>query len=122
MIFLAFIKSLEAQGWDADTQLEHPELTMGLPLEDLDATPEMRDDIMKQQMKESAESKRALIVKVSHVGGHKYAGNCIVSPTFLSARIPSYLRVLHYPGTPKAILILIQTEAWFLTVSQSSVS
>ncbi|KAF9057363.1 Sucrase/ferredoxin-like-domain-containing protein [Panaeolus papilionaceus] len=74
----AFIKSLEAQGWDADTQLEHPELTMGLPLEDLDATPEMRDDIMKQQMKESAESKRALIVKVSHVGGHKYAGNCII--------------------------------------------
>ncbi|PPQ74734.1 hypothetical protein CVT24_003862 [Panaeolus cyanescens] len=74
----AFIKSLEAQGWDADTQLEHPELTMGLPLEDLDATPEMREDIMKQQMKESAESKRALIVKVSHVGGHKYAGNCII--------------------------------------------
>ncbi|KAJ3500059.1 hypothetical protein NLJ89_g9958 [Agrocybe chaxingu] len=74
----AFIRSLEAQGWDADTQLEHPELTMGIPLEDLNVTAEERYENISSQLKESSESKRALIVKVSHVGGHKYAGNCII--------------------------------------------
>ncbi|PPQ95474.1 hypothetical protein CVT26_008502 [Gymnopilus dilepis] len=74
----AFIKSLEAQGWDADTQLEHPQLTFGLPLEDLNVTPEERHENIQEQLKQSSESKRALIVKVSHVGGHKYAGNCII--------------------------------------------
>lgn len=77
-VFQAFIKSLEAQGWDADTQLEHPQLTFGLPLEDLNVTPEERHENIMEQLKQSSESKRALIVKVSHVGGHKYAGNCIV--------------------------------------------
>lgn len=76
---LAFIKQLEAQGWDADTQMEYPSLTMGLPLEDLNVTPEERAETIAEQLKQSAESKRALIVKVSHIGGHKYAGNCIVS-------------------------------------------
>ncbi|KAF8974602.1 Sucrase/ferredoxin-like-domain-containing protein [Flammula alnicola] len=74
----ALIKSLEAHGWDADTQLEHPSLTMGPPLEDLNVTPEERDENISEQLKQSADSKRALIVKVSHVGGHKYAGNCII--------------------------------------------
>ncbi|KAF8204938.1 Sucrase/ferredoxin-like-domain-containing protein [Pholiota molesta] len=74
----ALIKSLEAHGWDADTQVEHPSLTMGLPLEDLNVTPEERDENVAEQLKQSADSKRALIVKVSHVGGHKYAGNCII--------------------------------------------
>ena len=81
-IIIALIKSLEAHGWDADTQVEHPSLTMGLPLEDLNVTPEERDENIAEQLKQSAESKRALIVKVSHVGGHKYAGNCIVSLLF----------------------------------------
>ena len=67
------------QGWDADTQLEHPSLSMGIPLEDLDVTPEEREENILSQLKESADMKRALILKVSHTGGHKYAGNCIVS-------------------------------------------
>lgn len=75
----AFIKSLETQGWDADTQLEHPSLSMGAPLEDLNVTPEEREENIASQLKESADVKRALILKVSHIGGHKYAGNCIVS-------------------------------------------
>ncbi|KAG2013927.1 hypothetical protein CC2G_010789 [Coprinopsis cinerea AmutBmut pab1-1] len=86
----AFIKSLEAQGWDADTEIEHPSLTMGPPLEDLPVTPEEREENIAAQLRESADSKRALIVKVSHVGGHKYAGNCIVSvplDTFLTLSI-----------------------------------
>lgn len=52
---------------------------MGLPLEDLNVTPEERDENLESQLKQSLESKRALIVKVSHIGGHKYAGNAIVS-------------------------------------------
>lgn len=67
------------QGWDADTQLEHPSLSMGIPLEDLDVTPDKREENISSQLKESADVKRALILKVSHTGGHKYAGNCIVS-------------------------------------------
>lgn len=59
--------------------MEYPSLTMGLPLEDLNVTPEERAENIAEQLKQSAESKRALIVKVSHIGGHKYAGNCIVS-------------------------------------------
>jgi hypothetical protein len=69
---------LEHYGWDADTQLECPSYTYGSPLEDLAATVEEREEIIQTQLKESAVSKRALIVKVSHIGGHKYAGNCIV--------------------------------------------
>ncbi|KAH9482609.1 Altered inheritance of mitochondria protein 32 [Psilocybe cubensis] len=78
VILLSFIKSLEAHGWDADTQLEHPQLTMGLPLEDLNVTPEERDENVEAQLKQSLDSKRALILKVSHIGGHKYAGNAII--------------------------------------------
>ena len=52
---------------------------MGLPLEDLNVSPEERDENITDQLKQSQESKRVLIVKVSHVGGHKYTGNCIVS-------------------------------------------
>jgi hypothetical protein len=67
------------QGWDADTHLEHPSLSMGVPLEDLDVTLKEREENISSQLKQSADSKRALILKVSHTGGHKYAGNCIVS-------------------------------------------
>ena len=34
----------------------------------------------------SAEHKRCLILKNSHIGGHKFAGNVIVSGDFLQAR------------------------------------
>lgn len=74
----ALIRSLEHHGWDADTQIESPSYTYGSPLEDLALTAEAREEIIKTQLKESAISKRALIVKVSHIGGHKYAGNCII--------------------------------------------
>ena len=51
---------------------------MGPPLEDQLVSEDLREQNMAAQLKESTDSKRALIVKVSHVGGHKYAGNCIV--------------------------------------------
>lgn len=82
----ALIRSLEHHGWDADTQIECPSYTYGSPLEDLTLTAEQREEIIQTQLKESAISKRALIVKVSHIGGHKYAGNCIVWLFFFSVR------------------------------------
>lgn len=89
----AFIKSLETQGWDVDTQLEHPSLSMGPPFEDLNVIPEEREENIASQLKESADAKRALILKVSHIGGHKYAGNCIVSCLLHSNFIFSWLLI-----------------------------
>lgn len=83
---IALIRCLEHHGWGADTQLEHPSYTYGSPLEDLATTAEEREQIIQSQLRDSAESKRALIIKVSHVGGHKYAGNCIVR--FFSHLLP----------------------------------
>ena len=51
---------------------------MGPPLEEMDVTPEEREENIASHLRDSTESKRALIIKTSHVGGHKYAGNCIV--------------------------------------------
>ena len=72
----AFIKALESREWDADTHLEHP---LSFPLEDSNATPEERENTIVQELQASTSSKRVLIVKVSHIGGHKYAGNVIVN-------------------------------------------
>ena len=74
--------ALEREGWEVNTQLEDPNM-WGPPLEDLAArTPEERvKEVMKQlkaQDAQTAETKRALILRCSHIGGHKFAGNCIV--------------------------------------------
>ncbi|KAF9008704.1 Sucrase/ferredoxin-like-domain-containing protein [Cyathus striatus] len=74
----AFIQSLAGQGWHAEVQLEHPSITFGSPLEDLNCSQEELQETVNGQLKHSAEAKRALIIMTSHVGGHKYAGNCII--------------------------------------------
>ena len=51
---------------------------MGLPLEELQGTPEETEQHIAKELQSSAKEKRALILKTSHIGGHKYAGNCIV--------------------------------------------
>ena len=50
-----------------------------IPKSNVDTENAARKTTIAHQLKESASSKRALIVKVSHIGGHKYAGNAIVS-------------------------------------------
>lgn len=72
---------------------------MGLPLEDLNVTPEEREENISSQLKESADVKRALILKVSHTGGHKYAGNCIVS-YLLQSKVQHDGYSPKYPGYP----------------------
>ena len=61
---LGFISELSLVGWDVHTRLDH-----------VDHHATARDSLLH----EAAESRSALILKTSHIGGHKYAGNVIVS-------------------------------------------
>lgn len=79
---IAFTHSLEDHGWTVDTEIEHPLHTMGLPLEKLQGTEAENEECTTRQFQEIASEKRALILRNSHTGGHRYAGNCIVSLAF----------------------------------------
>jgi hypothetical protein len=72
----AFSQTLQGEGWDVHTQLEEP---TGPPLE---AYPDEDDKEaeLNRRLQELDEGlpKRALILKTSHIGGHRYAGNVIV--------------------------------------------
>lgn len=58
-------------------------------MEDLGGTPEETEQEIMKQLKISSSEKRVLILKCSHVGGHKYAGNCLVG-TIIPRRVTSY--------------------------------
>ncbi|KAG6886078.1 hypothetical protein C0993_004068 [Termitomyces sp. T159_Od127] len=73
----AFIHSLQENGWAADTQLECHCL-MGTPIEDLQGTYDERQETIAKELKSSAAEKRVLILKTSHITGHKFAGNCVI--------------------------------------------
>lgn len=52
---------------------------MGQALEEIEGTDEERDKVMADRLREASEGaqhdqKVALILKISHIGGHKYAG------------------------------------------------
>ncbi|KAK7061525.1 altered inheritance of mitochondria protein 32 [Favolaschia claudopus] len=71
----AFIQCLHTKGWAADTQIEH---IVEPPLENFSGTPEERADYITDHLRALPTAKKALILKNSHMGGHKYAGNCII--------------------------------------------
>lgn len=73
----AFIHSLQQNGWAADTQIEC-QCLMGPALEDLRGPSIEPEEYITKQLKISSTEKRVLILRTSHVGGHKYAGNCII--------------------------------------------
>jgi hypothetical protein len=69
---------LESENW-----IVHHDLTdndcMGQALEEIEGTDEERDKVMADRLREASEGaqhdqKVALILKISHIGGHKYAG------------------------------------------------
>ncbi|RPD81227.1 Sucraseferredoxin-like protein [Lentinus tigrinus ALCF2SS1-7] len=79
--------SLEREGWEVHSQVEAPSLS-GPALEDdpvlsaLASEEEQQTEILRRLHSidaAHAESKRALILFCSHVGGHKYAGNVIIN-------------------------------------------
>ncbi|KAF5393817.1 hypothetical protein D9757_000225 [Collybiopsis confluens] len=84
----AFTRSLEEHGWTVDTEIEHPSHCMGSPLEELTGTDEENEEAVTRQLQEIASEKKALILRNSHIGGHRYAGNCIVSVSSLFSIVP----------------------------------
>ncbi|CCL99435.1 uncharacterized protein FIBRA_01453 [Fibroporia radiculosa] len=74
--------ALEREGWEVHTQLEDPALS-GTPLEELSGTDEDKQAEILRRLKnvyaEHADQKRALIIRNSHMGGHKFAGNIIIN-------------------------------------------
>ncbi|KAJ7170251.1 Sucrase/ferredoxin-like-domain-containing protein [Mycena crocata] len=71
----AFTDSLERRGWTIDTQLEH---MTDPPLEKFHGTEEEKNAHITHKLKSLQLAKKALILYNSHMGGHRYAGNCII--------------------------------------------
>ena len=73
------------------TQLDDPS-DHGNPLEELTGTDEEKDAAYLKQLKSwdaaTADTKRALILKVSHIGGHKFSGNVIVCLPYSLSFLP----------------------------------
>lgn len=89
-ITLAFSQNLQDEGWEVHTQLEEP---TGPPLEDY-PDEHGKEAELSRRLQELDESlpKRALILKTSHIGGHRYAGNVIVSDSWSSRRTENGVR------------------------------
>lgn len=72
----AFSESLEREGWEVHTQLDNP---TGPPLEEYADGDEKESELNRRLQELDHEPvKRALIIKTSHIGGHRYAGNVII--------------------------------------------
>ncbi|KAF7355114.1 Altered inheritance of mitochondria protein 32 [Mycena sanguinolenta] len=71
----AFIECLHRKGWTTDTQLEH---IIQPSLESFAGTAEEKALHVRKELTKSSHSKKALIIQNSHIGGHRYAGNCII--------------------------------------------
>jgi len=97
-----FIHMLHAEGWEVDTQLDDLSST-GQPLEDIAGTPEVREAEIRRRLHATAsqEHKRALILKNSHIGGHKFAGNVII-------HTPYGVSVWYGRVTPHEVLAIVQ--------------
>ncbi|KAI9466916.1 Sucrase/ferredoxin-like-domain-containing protein [Lactarius psammicola] len=72
----AFSETLEREGWEVHTQLDDP---TGPPLEDFADGYEKEAELNRRlQELDNGLTKRALVLKTSHIGGHRYAGNIII--------------------------------------------
>ncbi|KZP12111.1 hypothetical protein FIBSPDRAFT_168518 [Athelia psychrophila] len=74
----AFTHSLESHDWEVHTQLEDLEHAVGPPLEAFSGTQEEKDADILAQLKALPGHQRALILRNSHIGGHKFSGNAII--------------------------------------------
>jgi len=74
--------ALEREGWEVHTQIDDPSLS-GSPLEELAGTDEEKEAEVLRRLRSVdvpyADQKRALILRNSHMGGHKFAGNMIIN-------------------------------------------
>ncbi|KAF7968882.1 hypothetical protein HWV62_28908 [Athelia sp. TMB] len=74
----AFCRSLESHEWEVHTQLEDLDHAVGPPLEAFKGTKEEQEAEITAQLKALPAQRRALILKNSHIGGHKFSGNAII--------------------------------------------
>ncbi|KAG1753811.1 Sucrase/ferredoxin-like-domain-containing protein [Suillus paluster] len=73
---LAFHQYLEQEGWEVHTNLD--DLTSEPSLESRASSNTEKEQLIETQLKSLHTEHKALILKNSHVGGHKFAGNCII--------------------------------------------
>jgi hypothetical protein len=87
MCLSAFTQCLEHRGWTVHSQLEHPLQSQATSLEDHSGSEEERKEHLMKLLQELPAEKKALIIRNSHMGGHKYAGNCIVCTISFRCRL-----------------------------------
>jgi len=78
----AFTSQLEYEGWQVDHNIDENYDDWGDSLESITGLkPDEREMIVEKRLAdpERKENKRVLILRSSHVGGHKYAGNVILA-------------------------------------------
>ncbi|KAG8758886.1 hypothetical protein FRC14_007151 [Serendipita sp. 396] len=78
----AFCRELESRKWEVDHNLREEE-EMNPPLEELTGSEQEKEEELNRRLRDAATGtdngqKLALILKISHIGGHKYAGNVIL--------------------------------------------
>ncbi|EIN10287.1 hypothetical protein PUNSTDRAFT_84220 [Punctularia strigosozonata HHB-11173 SS5] len=74
-----FRHSLETRGWEVHTDLDpFIENDPDFPALESEGAVFLSNEIIEKQLRHAASTERALILKNSHIGGHKYAGNTII--------------------------------------------
>lgn len=79
---------MESEGWEVHTDIKEC-CTLDSPLPETEDAGREEEFLKQVKALEGADQKRALILKISHIGGHKYAGkllSCETGPT-LTARL-----------------------------------
>ncbi|KAJ7634660.1 Sucrase/ferredoxin-like-domain-containing protein [Roridomyces roridus] len=71
----AFTTSLHHRGWTVDTQLEHID---DPSLEEFAVSVAEKEARVTETLKTAQTAKKALILYNSHMGGHRFSGNCII--------------------------------------------
>lgn len=78
----AFTQYLEREGWEVHTDLQ--DLSFDPSLESQASSDTDMEQLIEAQLKSLHSEHKALILMNSHIGGHKFAGNCIVSDVRLT--------------------------------------
>ncbi|KAG0705435.1 Sucrase/ferredoxin-like-domain-containing protein [Suillus ampliporus] len=95
-----FHQYLEREGWEVHTDLH--DLSYEPPLESQPNPAAEKEQLIEAQLKSLHAEHKALILKNSHVGGHKFAGNCIVSDVLMVIRaVQSLMSILAQIYTPR---------------------
>jgi hypothetical protein len=104
----AIITSLNSRSWEVHTEIELDTTSPSLQNIPSSSDPSKRDEAVLSYIRNASEgnrTKRALLLKVSHVGGHKLAGNMVLYT-------PSGAGMWYGRVTPKEVSRLITWLWW----------